>query len=90
MRGTTLRLKAQELYNRALDARSPKAVLLAFKELIDLICADRRRTVTPELRAAVLKAASKGAKTADMEEQFKLSAPTIRKIVRSGDGRVAP
>lgn len=82
MRGKALQLKVEQLKKAAASARSVSALREIVERLAGLILTDRRRRVTPEVRAAVLRAKNAGRTIPEMQVTFELSAPTLRKIVR--------
>lgn len=82
MRGTTLRMKAEQLLGKARRAKSPAAVLGFMESLCEVILADNRKRVTDELRGAVIEAHKHGATVSEIVVTIGLSPPTIRKIIK--------
>jgi hypothetical protein len=74
--------KVTELIQRVGAAHS----LGEAKRLVAELARDRRRRITPALRARVLKLAKGGMNAAAVTRAigWKLSAPTVRKIIREG------
>lgn len=72
--------KIAELIERVEEAGTLKEVRAAVADLTR----DRRRRITPALRAKVIKFAGLGWRTPDIRVMIggKLSAPTIRKIIK--------
>lgn len=56
------------------------------KRLVTELARDRRRRITPALRKRILSLAKKGMNAAAITRaiDWKLSAPTVRKIIREG------
>jgi hypothetical protein len=59
------------------------------KRVVAELARDRRRRVTPALRAKVLRLSKRGFNAAAITRalRYKLSAPTVRKIIREGKAK---
>lgn len=82
MRTATVRMKATELLKRAQAADTRESLLALVEAFVKMLTNDKRKKVTPELRAKVLKMATAGAKVAEIEDKLGLSSPTIRKLLK--------
>jgi hypothetical protein len=83
MRTQALRLKVEQLRQQAQGARAVGPLKRMVAEFAEDVLTDKRKRVTPELIMAVVAAACAKMTVAQMERKLGLSAPTIRKILRT-------